>query len=102
MAGIRRFDLIWMNTQNDNLTDNWVYYRTSSIGGQKNDPMEACLVKWPTFEDLDSLSDERAASVWTPGITGLAVANQTMTVFLKNKWNIDHATSIPIGLIPRS
>ena len=101
MTNIGRIDTIWLNTRNDNLTNNWAYYRTRSIGGYENDPIEACLVNWPTFEDIDSLSNEAAASVWTSGITGLAIANETMTEFLKNKWGIDHSTSVCIGLIPR-
>ena len=96
-----QIDSIYLNTRNDNLTNNWAYYRIRSIDGGLRDPIEACLVKWPTMEDLDSLCDEATASVWTPGITGLAVANPTMRDFLKNKWNIDHSTSILIGLIPR-
>lgn len=102
MADKRRIDSIYLNTRNDDsLTNNWAYYRVNSIGGNDNDPIEACLVSWPTFEDINSLSDEATASVWTPGITGLAVAYPTMIEFLKNKWGIDHSTSILIGLIPR-
>jgi hypothetical protein len=101
MADLRQIDSIYLNTRGDNLTNNWAYYRIRSIGGGLNDPIEACLVKWPTMEDLDSLSDEVTASVWTPGITGLTVASPTMEEFLKNKWNIDHSTSVLIGLIPR-
>lgn len=77
-------------------------YRLTSIGGQNNDPIEACLVSWPTFKDIDSLVDESTASIWTPGITGQAVAHLTMKEFLKNKWGIDHADSTVIGLIVRN
>jgi hypothetical protein len=59
-------------------------------------------VKWPTFEDLNSLSDELTSSVWTPGITGMAVARPTMEEFLKNRWGVDHASSVFIGLIPKT
>jgi hypothetical protein len=84
-----RFDTIFLNKRGDDLTNNWVYYRLTSIGGQNNDPIEACLVSWPTFQDINSLADERTASVWTPGITGLRVAHVTMKEFLQNKWGVD-------------
>jgi hypothetical protein len=53
------------------------------------------------MEDLDTLSDEATASVWTPGITGLSIASPTIEEFLKNRWNIDHSTSVLIGLITK-
>jgi hypothetical protein len=96
-----QLDSIYLNTRNDNVTNNWAYYRIRSVGGASNDPIEACLVKWPTMEDLDSVSDEATASVWTSGITGLASAESTMEEFLHNKWGIDHSSSVLIGLIPR-
>jgi len=101
MTDKMRFDTIFLNKRGDDLTTNWAYYRLTSIGGQNNDPIEACLVRWPTFNDIDSLADESTASVWTPGITGLGVAYGTMNDFLKNKWNIDHTNSTVIGLIVR-
>jgi hypothetical protein len=96
-----RFDTIFLNKRGDDLTNNWAYYRLTSIGGQNNDPIEACLVSWPTFQDINSLADERTASVWTPGITGLRVAHVTMKEFLQNKWGVDHTDSTVIGLILR-
>jgi hypothetical protein len=101
MTDVLQIDSIYLNTCDDNLTNNWAYYRIRSIGGCLNDPIEVCLVKWPTMEDLDSISDETTASVWTPGITGLAGASTTMEEFLRNKWGIDHSTSVLIGLISR-
>lgn len=97
-----RFDTIFLNKRGDDLTNNWAYYRLTSIRGRDNDPIEACLVSWPTFRDIDSLGDESTASVWTPGITGLRVAHVTMKEFLKNKWDIDHSDSTVIGLIIRN
>jgi hypothetical protein len=96
-----RFDTIYLNKRGDELTDNWAYYRLTSIGGKDNDPIEACLVSWPKFKDFDSSGDERTAKVWTPGITGLRLAQPTMKELLKNKWGIEHTDSTLIGLIVR-
>jgi hypothetical protein len=101
MTDKMRFDTIFLNKRGDDLTNNWAYYRLTNIGGQNNDPIEACLVSWPAFKDIDSLPDENTASVWTPGITGLLVAHVTVKEILKNKWGIDHADSTVIGLIVR-
>ncbi len=101
MTDKMRINTIYLNRRGNDLTNNWVYYRLTSIGGQNNDPIEVCLVSWPTFMDIDSLANERTASVWTPGITGLRVAHDAMNELLKNNWDIDHADSSVIGLIVR-
>lgn len=102
MADKMHFDMIFLNScDGDQTTNNWVYYRLTSVGGQNNDPIEACLVSWPDFKDIDSPVDENTASVSTPGITGLKGAHLTVTELLKNKWGIDHSASIMIGLIRR-
>jgi hypothetical protein len=86
MTDKMRFDTIFLNKRGDDLTNNWAYCRLTSIGGQNNDPTEACLVIWPAFKDINSLANEKATSVWTPGITGLHVAHVTMKEFLMSKW----------------
>jgi hypothetical protein len=96
------FDAIYLNKRGSDATNNWAYYRITSIGGEDNDPIEACLVSWPAFQDVDSLADESTARVWTPGITGLRIARSTLKEFLRNKWGIEHEDSTVIGLIIRN
>lgn len=101
MTDQRRFDMIYLNKRGVQTTNDWAYYRLTSIGGQDRDPIEACLITWPEFKDIDSLADTSTASVWTPGLTGLQGAFATLEEFLKIRWNIEHESSVVIGIRAR-
>jgi hypothetical protein len=94
-------DTIYFNTRgNEFSTWVWAYYRITSKG-QTGDNIEVCLLKWPSFEDINIIGDEHKAVVVNPADTGYNSAYPNVCELLKNKWGIDHEKSILIGLRPR-
>jgi len=95
---MRQFDAIYLNKRGYNSdTSKWAYYRLSSAGGMSNN-IEMCLVKWPSFEDIDEVLSEHAAVVVNPGETGFVSAYPNILKVLKSKWNIDHEDNHLIGI----
>lgn len=94
-------DAIYLDKRGSWVTSDWAYYRITSLGGQEGDHIEVCLVKWPTFADLDMVGDEKKSAVINPWDTGFASAYPNFCVLLKNKWNITHTDEGLIGLRPR-
>jgi hypothetical protein len=92
-----RVDQIYLNKRGSMTAEQWAYYRITSEGGL-GDPIELCLVKWPTFEDIDTVISPDSAVVINPGQTGYASAYDTFLKVLKSKWNIDHSDDGLIGL----
>jgi hypothetical protein len=91
-------DAIYLNKMGSyNITSNWVYYRITSHG-KEGDHIEICLLKWPTFEDIDVISDVQKSAVVNPGDTGFASAYPNICTLLKKKWNVDHSDDDLIGL----
>jgi hypothetical protein len=41
--------MIYLDKRGSNFDNDWAYYRITSEGGM-GDPIELCLVKWPTLE----------------------------------------------------
>jgi hypothetical protein len=94
-------DSIFLNKRGDlSDTSKWAYYRVTSHG-KVGDNVEVCLLKWPTFEDLDVVGDHLKAVVVNPGDTGFTCAFPNLCSLLKNKWNIDHDIDDLIGLRER-
>jgi hypothetical protein len=95
-------DSIYLNKRGDPAnTSAWAYYRIRSLGGKEGDDIEICMVRWPTFDDLDVIGDEFKAIVVNPSDTGYTSAFPNLCEVLKNKWNIDHKIDDLIGFIPR-
>jgi hypothetical protein len=91
-------DQIYLNKRgNRSFTNVWAYYRITSFG-EEGDHIELCLVKWPTFEDIDEVAAADKAVVVNPGDTGFASAYPNILTVLKSKWNIDHSDDDLIGL----
>lgn len=94
-------DSIYLHKRNESSTATWTYYRVTSIGGSEGDHIQICLVKWPSFEDIDVIGDEKKAVVVNPYDTGFASAYPNLCALLQNKWNIDHERSQLIGIRER-
>jgi hypothetical protein len=91
-------DSIYLNKRGDyQNTSSWAYYRVTSFGNM-DDHIEACLVEWPTFKDLDVVGEEKFAVVVNPGDTGYVSAHPNLCELLKKKWNIVHDIDDLIGL----
>jgi hypothetical protein len=97
MNQVKSWDVIYLNKRGSNLDNDWVYYRFRSDGGGDNDPITVCQVKWPTFEDIDLIGDEKKAVITSPGLTGLVTAYEQTCLLMKNQWGIEQADSIVIG-----
>jgi len=95
---LHRSDLIYLNKRDSINTSEWAYYRLSS-GGNVGDPIELCLLSWPTFVDIDDVLSVDKAVVINPGDTGFESAYPNNIQVLKNKWGIDHEKSTLIGVI---
>jgi hypothetical protein len=94
-------DSIYLNKRGDpHDTSKWAYYRITSRG-DLDDPIEVCLLKWPTFEDIDIVGELDKAKVVNPGDTGRSSAFPNICKLLKNKWNIDHNIDDLIGIRER-
>jgi len=98
---MRQVDAIYLNKRGHNSdTSKWAYYRISSAGGMGHN-IEMCLVKWPSFEDIDEVLSEHAAVVVNPGETGFASAYPNILKVLKSKAGIDHKDDDLIGIRAR-
>jgi hypothetical protein len=87
---MKTVDAIYLNKRgNPHDTSDWAYYRITSQG-KDGDHIEVCLLRWPTFEDLDVVGDERKAPVVNPLDTGFSSAYPNMCKVLLHKWNIAH------------
>ena len=95
-----RADMIYLDKRGSNLDNDWAYYRITSEGGV-GDPIELCLVKWPTFEDIDEIVSPESAVVVNQGDTGYTSAYDNFGKVLKKKWNIRHSDDKLIGMIFR-
>ena len=91
---------VYFNAMDSNEDKDWVYYRLASIGAD-GDPITICQLRWPTFEDIDSIFDEHKAVITTPGVTGGGTTYARMCLLLKNKWNVDHPHSTLIGFLEK-
>ena len=102
IAALTVLDTIYLNKrQNESDTREWAYYRVTSIGGQEGDDIQVCLLKWPKFEDIDVVGEEKKAVVVNSADTGFVSAYPNLCQLLSRKWNIDHEQSVLIGLRER-
>jgi hypothetical protein len=98
---MKTVDAIYLNKRgNPQDTSAWAYYRITSQG-KDGDHIEVCLLRWPTFEDLDVVGDEQKSVVINPSDTGFASAYPNMCTLLQNKWNIRHSDEDLIGIRAR-
>lgn len=86
-----RIDLIFLDRQDSDLTNDWKYFRLTSIG----DNIEVCPVTFPDCNDS-------GVPTQTPGVVGLAVAYHKTTELLKHQNLIDRNRSILIGMRERA
>jgi hypothetical protein len=99
MVPTERFDLIYLNTRGSQWFNDWVYYRTGSDGGNTNDPITICRVEWPSLKDVDLIWDERKAVITSPGLTGLASAQDQTWTLMRSRWDVEPKDSILIGAL---
>ena len=93
---------IYLNKRDSpDLSSDWVYYRITSTGGALGDHIQVCMLKFPSFEDIDIVGEENKAVVTNPGDTGYLSAYPNLCNLLQNKWNVIHADSIVIGFRTR-
>jgi len=91
-------DCIYLNKRGKPMdTSAWASYRVSSFGAF-GDPIELCLVGWPTFQDIDEIVSPDKAVVVNPFDTGYASAYPNLLAVLKSKWNIEHQDEDLIGV----
>lgn len=95
-----KWDLIYLDKHGDDAhPQKWTYYRirsTTGLGipaGDMGSTVEACRVKWPSFEDIDSPSN-------TPGVVGYTSAEYNANKLLE-QWRVDRMRSILIGSLVR-
>ena len=97
-SGTMRSHAIYLDKRGSNLDNNWTCYRITSEG-EEGDPIELCMVRWPTFEDIDEIVSPDSAVVVNLGDTGYTSAYDNFVKVLKKKWNIDHDDDKLIGVI---
>ena len=84
-------DLYYVDKRNSNVTNNWKYYRVTSVGKIS---IETCEVEFPSLKD-------KGAPTQHPWIVGLAAAHEIKGRHLKTL-GIRQDSAILIGLVVKS